>query len=99
MATKIESLPLNVVLQLAKAELMSSYKTNKVEIKGVGIDLDICDLDDDDECSLMVDAEIYPENDVYKEDRGLHPWVMVWDEQRCGFHTIMRLDQKKTDDQ
>ena len=94
---KIESMALNVVLQLAKAELMSSYRTDKVEIIGVGFDWDVCESDEEGERSLMVTACIQPEEECFKKDRGTHPWVMVWDEETCEFHTLQRWDQEETD--
>ena len=94
---KIESMALNVVLQLAKAELMSAYRTDKVEIIGVGFDWDVCESDEDGERSLMVTACIMPEEECFKKDRGTHPWVMVWDEETCEFHTLQRWDQEETD--
>ena len=94
---KIESMALNVVLQLAKAELMSAYRTDKVEIKGVGFDEDACEDDEDGERSLMVNAVIFPDEECFKKDRGFHPWLMTWDEESCEFSTIMRWDQEETD--
>ena len=94
---KIESMALNVVLQLAKAELMSAYRTDKVEIIGVGFDWDVCESDEDGERSLMVTACIQPEEECFKKDCGMHPWVMVWDEETCEFHTLQRWDQEETD--
>ena len=91
---KIESMALNVVLQLAKAELMSAYRTDKVEIKGVGFDEDACEDDEDGERSLMVNAVIFPDEECFKKDRGFHPWLMTWDEESCEFSTIMRWDQE-----
>ena len=95
---KIESMALNVVLQLAKAELMSAYRTDKVEIKGVGFDWDVCESDEEGERSLMVTACIMPEEECFKKDRGTHPWVMVWDEETCEFHTLQRWDQDDDDE-
>ena len=40
MKVELESMPLNIVLALAKAELMSMHKTTNVEVVGVSIDYD-----------------------------------------------------------
>ena len=88
---KIESLPLNVVLTLAKHELMSCFNTTNVRIKGVWFDLDWCDSDEEGDRSLMVTAEMQTKDN----NNGTHPWVMVWNEYECDFHTVMRLDQNE----
>lgn len=90
---KIESLPLNVVLTLAKHELMSCFNTTNVKIKGVWFDWDWCDSDEEGDRSLMVTAEMQTDD----SNNGTHPWVMVWSEDECDFHTVMRLDQKVND--
>lgn len=96
---KIEGMALNVVLQLAKAELMSAYRTDNVKIMGVDFDWDVCEGDEDGERSLMVDACIMPKEECFKKDSGRHPWLMVWDEETCEFHTLMRWDQDTDDDE
>lgn len=90
---KIEGMALNVVLQLAKAELMSTYRTHNVEVMGVGFDPTWMESDDEGECTLMVQAHIEPEEECFKNDYGTHPWIMIWDEESCEFHTLMRIDQ------
>ena len=97
MVQKIQSMPLNVVLQLAKAELMSACRTSRVKVIGVGIDDDIRVNDEDGECSLMVTACIQPEEECFKEDCGVHPWVLRWDEEECDFISSMRWDQDADD--
>lgn len=99
MATKIESLPLNIVLQLAKKELMECLNTKDVEILGVGFDWDVCESDDEDERSLMVTACVDGDDEQHTADYGKHPWVMVWDENTCEFHTLQRWDQSEDNDE
>lgn len=90
---KIESLPLNVVWNLTKQELMSAFGTTDVEIVGVGYASEYEDDNNLDDYPLLVNAII---NGVNREDGGLHPWLMVWNENECDFHTLMRLDQKES---
>lgn len=89
--TKIEGMALNVVLQLAKAELMSVYRTDKVKIIGVGFDEDQPDMEG--ERSLVVTACVMPEEECFKADCGTHQWVLTWDEEECQFFQSYRLDQ------
>ena len=92
---KIESLPLNVVLNLTKQELMVSCGTTDVEIVGVGYAYEYEDDANLDDYPLLVNAQIVGAKDA--KENGLHPWLMVWNENECDFHTLMRLDQKKND--
>ena len=88
---KIESLPFNVVLNLTKQDLMSACGTTNVQIVNVGY---ASDYEDDyiiDDYPLLVNAIIIGAKGA--EDSGLHPWLMVWNENECDFHTVMRLDQ------
>ena len=89
---KIESLPLNVVCNLAKQELMSACGTTDVEIVGVGYTPEHDDDDNLDDYPLLVNALIVGAKRT--EESGLHHWLMVWNENECDFHTLMRLDQK-----
>lgn len=89
---KIESLPLNVVWNLTKQELMSACGTTNVEIVGVGYASEYEDADNLYDYPLLVNAQII--GSIITENSGLHPWLMVWNENECDFHTIMRLDQK-----
>lgn len=92
---ELEAMPLNIVLALAKAELMSAHKTTNVEIVGVSIDYNYED-DLDDGAPLLVTAVVDKDelgNDFDVEDQE-HKWIMYWDNKLVGFHTIMRLDQK-----
>ena len=91
---KIESLPLNVVWNLTKQELMSACGTTNVEIVGVGYASEYKDDDNLDDYTLLVNALIIGAKGT--EDSGLHPWLMVWNENECDFHTLMRLDQKES---
>ena len=89
---KIESLPLNVVWNLTKQELMSTCETTKVEIVGVGYASEFEDDNNLDDYPLLVNALIVDAK--VAENSGSHPWLMVWNENKCDFHTLMRLDQK-----
>ena len=90
-------MPLNVVLQLAKAELMSAYRTDNVEIGGVGFDEEVCESDEEGKRSLMVNAIVMPEEECFKNDGGYHPWVMIWDEEKCEFLQLERWDEERTE--
>lgn len=95
MKIELEAMPLNIVLALARAELMSAHKTTNVEIVGVSIDYDYED-DLDDGAPLLVTAVVDKDelgNDFDIEDQE-HKWIMCWDNKLVGFHTVMRLDQK-----
>lgn len=92
--TKIEGMALNVVLQLAKAELMSAYRTHNVEVKSVGFDTKHTEYDNEGERTLMVWAHIEPEEECFADDRGTHPWQMTWDEKACEFYELWRDDQE-----
>ena len=91
---KIESMALNVVLQLAKEELMSSYRTHNVEVITVGFDPERTENDNDGERTLMVWAHIEPEEECFASDSGTHPWQMVWDEEACEFNQSWRDDEE-----
>lgn len=86
---KIESLPLNVVWNLTKQGLMSACGTTNVEIVGVGYASEFENDDHLDDYPLLVNALIGGAKG--KEDSGLHNWLMVWNENVCDFHTIMKL--------
>lgn len=89
---KIESLPLNVVLNLTKQELMSACGTTDVTVCGVGYAYGYEDDANINDYKLLVHAIVVGAKN--KEDSGLHHWMMVWNEEECDFHTVMRLDQK-----
>lgn len=90
MATKIQSLPLAVVINLAKAELMESYETHDVQVLNVGL-YDAYDYEN--EQSIMVTATVNYEDEYSEADCGTHPWVLTWDEDDCEFYRLMRWDQ------
>lgn len=95
MKVELESMPLNIVLALAKAELMSAHKTTNVEVVGVSIDYDYED-DLDSGAPLLVTAIVDKDelgNEFDANDQE-HKWIMIWDNSLVGFHTLMRLDQK-----
>ena len=89
---KIESLPLNVVWNLTQRELMSACGTTNLEIVGVGYASEYENDYNLDDYPLLVNALIVGAKGT--GDSGLHPWLMVWDENECDFHTLMRLDQQ-----
>lgn len=93
MATKIQSLPLAVVINLAKAELMESYRTHDVQVLTVGL----CDSDEvgdvDNEQSIMVTAAVNSDEKCFADDCGTHPWRLTWDEEKCDFSLLCREDQ------
>lgn len=92
---KIESLPINVVWNLTKQELMSCCGTTNVEIIGVGYAGEYEDIDHLEDCPLLVNA--FVDNATNEQYNGQHPWLMIWNEDECDFHTLMRLDQKTND--
>ena len=92
---KIESLPLNVVWNLTKQELMVACGTTNVEIIGVGYAAEYDVSDNVDDYPLLVNALIIGAERT--EESGLHHWLMIWNENECDFHTIMMLDQKTKD--
>ena len=94
---KIESMALNVVLQLVKAELMDAYRTHNVDVLGVGFDDERTQFDEEGERTLSVMAHIEPKEKCFKNDCGTHPWIMVWDEEQCQFVSLMRMDQENDD--
>lgn len=93
--TKIESLPFGTVLKLVKEELMESYRTSNVMIQSIGIDEDLSEIyDAENDCCVMVWADVQPEEECFKKDCGLHPWAMWWNQNDCAFHTLCRWDQE-----
>lgn len=99
MKVELESMPLNIVLALAKAEIMSVHKTTNVEVVGVSIDYDYED-DLDSGAPLLVTAIVDKDElgNYFEPDDQEHKWIMMWDNRLVGFHTIMRLDQKTNED-
>lgn len=98
MKVELESMPLNIVLALAKAELMSAHKTTNVEVVGVSIDYYYEDYSDN-RTPLLVTAIVYKDefdklDDGYDIDNQEHKWIMIWDSCLVGFSSLMRLDQE-----
>ena len=98
MATFYDSLPLSVVKQLVKAELMEAYRTTKVEIISFEFDEDLYGYDDDPELQellqqLTVTATVEGDEDCFKEDYGKHPWLVEWDANMAQFTRLERADQ------
>jgi len=106
MATFYDSLPLSVVKQLVKAELMEAYRTTKVEIISFEFDEDIYGYDDDPEYpelqdllqQLTVTATVEGDEDCFKEDYGKHPWLLEWDANMVQFTSLIRADQGEDKD-
>lgn len=103
MATFYDSLPLSVVKQLVKAELMEAYRTTKVDIIGFEFDEDLYGYDDDSESQellqqLTVTATVEGDEDCFKEDYGKHPWLLEWDANMVQFTSLMRADQGEDKD-
>lgn len=90
---KIEGMALNVVLALAKKEIMDYCMTTRVGVVSVGFDYDVIESDEDGERTLMVMADVDTDDERFKDCNGVHPWALIWDEEACEFHTTMRLDQ------
>ena len=98
MATFYDSLPLSMVKQLVKAELMEAYRTTKVEIISFEFDEDLYEYDDDPESQellqqLTVTATVEGDEDCFKEDYGKHPWLLEWDTNMAQFTSLARADQ------
>ena len=103
MATFYDSLPLSVVRQLVKAELMEAYRTTKVEIISFEFDEDLYGYDDDPESQellqqLTVTATVEGDEDCFKEDYGKHPWLLEWDANMAQFTSLARVDQDENKD-
>ena len=93
---KIESLPLNIVLQLVKKEIMDYCQTTHVLVVSVGFNYELYDEEDDTPLMAMVDVTTEEEN--FTDCNGLHPWCLMWDEEMCEFNTVMRWDQKEDEE-
>lgn len=103
MATFYDSLPLRVVKQLVKAELMEAYRTTKVEIISFEFDENLYSYDDDPELQellqqLTVTATVEGDEDCFKEDYGKHPWLLEWDANMVQFTRLERADQGEDKD-
>ena len=103
MATFYDSLPLSVVKQLVKAEMMEAYRTTKVEIISFEFDENIYGYDDVPELQkllqqLTVTATVDGDEDCFKEDYGKHPWLLEWDANMVKFTRLWRADQGEDKD-
>ena len=83
-------MPLNVVCNLVRNEIVSACLTNAVTIISVGFAYKYYN-DEENEYPLWVTAETL--NCYFDNDNGEHTWLLVWDEEECEFKTTMRLDQ------
>lgn len=102
MATFYDSLPLTVVKQLIKAELMEAYRTTEVEIHGIEFDDDIYGYDEDPKSQellqrLKVTATVSGNEKCFSKDYGTHPWSLEWSADMGQFTTLMRDDQDNDD--
>lgn len=100
MATFYDSLPLNVVKKLIKAELMEAYRTTEVEIHSIEFDDDIYGYDEDPKSQellqqMTVTATVHGNEQCFNEDYGTHPWLLEWSADMGQFTSLMRSDQKK----
>ena len=94
--TRIESMPFGVVMKLVKEELMESCKTSDVTVQSIGIDYDLSEIyDEENDCCVMAWADVQSDDPNRKNDCGLHPWAMWWDQNDCDFHTVCRWDQEE----
>jgi len=96
MVTFYDSLPLNVVRQLIKVELMETCKTTEVEIKSIEFDDNVYGLDEDPKSQevgqrMKVTADV--KGSVYENDNGIHSWVLEWSADMCQFISVCRDDQ------
>lgn len=103
MATFYDSLPLSVVKQLVKAEMMEAYRTTKVEIISFEFDENLYGYDDVPESQellqqLTVTATVDGDEDCFKEDYGKHPWLLEWDANMVQFTSLWRADQGEDKD-
>ena len=99
MATKIKSMPFGTVLKLVKEQLMESYRTSNVMIQSIGIDDDLSEIyDEENDCCVMVWADVKSDEECFEKDCGLHPWAMWWNQNDCAFHTLCRWDQEDDDE-
>ena len=98
MATFYDSLPLKVIKQLVKAELMEAYRTTEVEIHGIEFDDDLYGYDEKPELQellqrLTVTATVKGSEKCFSEDYGTHPWWLEWSADMAQFTQLSRADQ------
>ena len=96
---KIEGMALNVVLALAKKEIMDYCMTTRVGVVSVGFDYDVIESDEDGERTLMVMADVDTDDERFQDCNGVHPWALVWDEETCEFVQAGRWDQDEDDEE
>lgn len=98
MATFYDSLPLTVIKQLVKAELMEAYRTTEVEIHGIEFDDNLYGYDEKTELQellqqLMVTATVKGSEACFSNDYGTHPWLLEWSADMVQFTRLERADQ------
>ena len=99
MATFYDSLPLNVIKQVIKAELMEGTKATKCEIVSIEFDDEIYGYDEDPQKQellqqLTVTATLEGDAEPFARDYGTHPWMMEWSADMAQFVSSSREDQE-----
>ena len=102
MATFYDSLPLAVIKQLVKAELMDAYRTTEVEIHGIEFDDNLYGYDEDPKSQellqrLTVTATVNGNEECFSEDYGTHSWQLEWSADMGQFTQLERADQDEGD--
>ena len=100
MATFYDSLPLTVIKQLVKAELMEAYRTTEVEIHGIEFDDNLYGYDEDPKLQellqrLTVTATVNGSEECFSEDYGTHPWTLEWSADMVQFTQLERADEEE----
>ena len=98
MATFYDALPLAVIKQLVKAELMQHCRTTEVEIHGIEFDDNLYGYDEDPAQQellqrLTVKATITGSEECFRKDYGTHPWWLEWSADMAQFTQSARADQ------
>lgn len=98
MATFYDSLPLNVIKQVIKAELLEATKATNCEIISIEFDDEIygcCDNPQMQELEQRLTVTVAMEGDVpaFSKDYGTHPWLMEWSADMAKFFSLYRMDQ------
>lgn len=98
MATFYDSLPLNVIKQVIKAELMESTKATECAIESMEFDDEIYGYDEDPKLQelnqqLTVVATLKGDAPQFSKEYGTHPWLMEWSADMAQFTSLCRMDQ------
>lgn len=96
MSTFYDTLPLTVIKQLVKSELMQAYRTTEVEIHGIEFDGGIYsyygNLQEPIQ-RLTVKATVTGSEECFCKDYGTHPWLMEWSADMAQFTELYRTDK------